>query len=347
MITLYFSASLSHAKLSKHNDAPKHTNVKILNWWSYLDDRVASDLKNNGFNLDVSIYHSNEVSLSRLLSKREHFDIAIVSNINLDILLKENIFDTHALDQLSKKRNYIELITKGSTCIPYLWGTTIFAYDSRVSTPPPRSLSALVEMKKNGFAIGILDDPLETAARLIGDNLEDCGNKNLEKIFSQTKNCKDKLSEKFNIGLTPSDFMSTTDEFITKPKTAIYGWQGSVFINLKNAPWLKFNLSSQHPVIGADYVCILKNRANKTTNINQLKKFVEILTNHKNTKANVESNQYFSPYQNDKEGLDPKVISLFDELIELSKKTKPIYINTPTPEEHKELNTWWKKIRYN
>ena len=88
------------------SEKKEKASIRLLNWWSYLDERVVDRIRKVGVDLDVSIYQSNEVALARLLSKRDFFDIAIVSNINLDVLLKQNIFDTTILKKTVMERDY-------------------------------------------------------------------------------------------------------------------------------------------------------------------------------------------------------------------------------------------------
>lgn len=323
----------------------KQSSIRILNWWNYLDERVLRRLKEKGFDPDISIYHSNEVALSRLLSKRDNFDIAIVSNINLDLLLREDIFEKSILSTVIKSRNYNRLIMSNYSCIPYMWGTTIYAYDGRTNPAPPNTLKKLKKMESDGFKIGVLDDPFEMSARILGDNIERCQTKNFKDFFSNIGTCGSSFSSS-ELKLEANNFLTTSDDFLKKEKVAVYTWQGGAFTNLKEAPWLKFSLSENHPVVGADYVCILKMSQNSKKRLSKIKQFVEILTDKKSTELNVEASQYFSPYINHNIGLHPKVNELYEGLIRKMEKSEPIFLTTPSSSEHKEINSWWKKIRY-
>lgn len=343
-ILSFISPVISYANDS--TQAQQKTTVRLLNWWSYIDQRVIDKLKKTNFKVDVSIYQSNEVALARLLSKRDTFDLAIVSNMNLNLLLKENVFDSKKLLSIKEKRKYLKMIDMTEACIPYLWGTTLFAYDSRVKTKPPESLNDLVNMKKNGFQIGLLDDPLELSARYIGDNLDGCSENNFRNIFINLNSCKTINLPDYKNGLTSVDFLTSTDEFLLKPKVAAYGWQGSALMNLQSAPWLKVSLAKAHPVIGADYVCILKNRGKSAVDVSKVKEIVKLMTDNESTRWNVEYTKYFSPYQDDLSGLSGKGKELYEALFKKMNESAPITITSPSLEEHKIINKWWKSVRY-
>jgi len=329
----------------KVNNASKRTSVRVLNWWNYMDQRIVENLNTKGFDLDISIYHSNEVALSRLLSKRDDFDIAIVSNINLDLLLKEDIFDKKVLKAIVKKRPYNKMILSNFECVPYMWGTTIYAYDARTNPNPPKTLKDLKAMEKKGFKVGVLDDAFEMSARILGDNFENCSVKNFDNFFSNVTTCGKSFSDS-ELGFTASDFLTSSDEFLKQEKVAVYTWQGGVFMNLKNSPWLKFSLSSNYQVIGADYVCVLKKNSMQKDKAKKIQELVDILTNKKNTELNVETSQYFSPYRSHTNGLHPYVKTFYSELMEKLKYSKPIFLTTPNSDVHKKINEWWKKVRY-
>ena len=209
----------------------------------------------------------------------------------------------------------------------------------------PRTLKELEGLKRDGFAIGLLDDPFEMAARILGDNLDQCKNKSFINFFSNINTCGKAFSEA-RLGFLAKDFITSSDDFLKRDKVAVYSWQGSVFMNLKKSPWIKFNLSQNHPVIGADYVCVLKNRGNKKASIDKVKKIVEILTDRQSTQFNMETNQYFSPYVNHKTGLHTSVSALYDKLVEQIRNSEPVFLTTPSESEHKAINKWWKKVRY-
>lgn len=340
----FISPAISYA--ADGSRTQNNSTVRLLNWWGYIDQRVINKLKKSSYKVDVSIYQSNEVALARLLSKRDSFDLAIVSNMNLNLLLKENVFDSKELLSIKEKRNYLKMIDMTNACIPYLWGTTLFAYDSRVKIKPPESLNDLVDLKKNGFQIGLLDDPLELSSRFIGDNVDGCNEKNFKNIFSKLNSCRNIILPDYKKGLSSADFLTSTDEFLLKPKVAAYGWQGSALMNLQAAPWLSVNLAKTHPVIGADYVCILKNRGTSPIEISKVSEVVKLMTDKESTKWNVESTKYFSPYQDDLSGLSGKEKELYHTLFKKMKESAPITITSPSLEEHKIINKWWKSVRY-
>jgi hypothetical protein len=302
------------------NVAQAATPIRMLIWWDYIDERVIEKLKRNGFELDVTAYRSNEVAVSRLMSNRDKFDIAVISNGVIDPIEKLQIIDKNALLKIREKRNYLKKIRDFSKfCIPYLWSASIFAFDPRSRKDKPQSLSDLAIWKTAGYQIGIIDDLLEVSARLKADNLEH-------------------LPE----NIQPGDFRSSLSEFITLKKTASYGWHGEAAIALKEAPWLEFKTSENKNIVGGDFICVLESSQSRS----RLEKFVELFTDPQSTQWNVESSQYFSPYENDTKGLQPKVRALNQEILKSMKFGKTSFISAPSPESHSQMNLWWRKRRY-
>lgn len=329
-------------KLVRTADRP----IKILNWWNYIDPRVSNKIKDNNFKTEITTYRSNEVALARLLTNKDNFDVAIISNTNVEILAKAGLLNAKIAKKVRNERNYLDLMPNTQQCVPYLWGSTIFSYDSRTNPKAPRSLEQLNQLKAEGFKVGYLDEPLEMVTRIVGDRLDKCSKKSLGDIFSMLTICHETSLENIKFSISSNDFLTSYDEFIKGEKVASYGWQGSVFLNLKNAPWIKFNIAENYPVIGGDFVCILKNKEKDDSRNTEIENFVKLLTDKESTGLNTEVSQYFSPYENDTKFLQPKILELHEELINKAKNKNAIVISTPNEKELSIINKWWKKVRY-
>ncbi len=339
---IVFSFNFVQAE-SKKSQQP----IRTLIWWDYLPNRTIDKLQKNGFYPDVSIYNSNEVASSRIFSKREKYDVAVVSSLVVLASLESNIFDPQILVRLSKSRTYLENVNLFSGCIPLLWGATVFGSDDKSNNNKLNTIENLVTLKKNGYDIAILDDPFELSARLLADGALTCNNKRLQNGFSfkELRSCK-KQNFQVPFAFEKKFFKSSVADFLKSKKVAVYGWHGEIAQAAKENPQIQMVVPQSHPVIGVDYVCIPKDRAHPKLSTEKLVKFVELLTDAESTHWGVESTQYFSPYKNDLQGLSPAVVELYQTLMTVMQKSPPFVLTAPSKEEHQLINNWWRGVRY-
>jgi hypothetical protein len=204
-----------------------------------------------------------------------------------------------------------------------------------------------VALKKQGYKIGIVDDPYETAARLIGDAKQVCGKSPDAHIgtnvFDVLSSCPDANFTAIK-GLEPGDFVSSIDELLKQPKIAMYTWHGTAFMRLPQYPSLRAKVPAR-PVVGYDAVCIVK-RSERKTPLSALVHYVETLTDKQSTELNMSYNQYFSPYRNHSVGLMPPARAVYEEAAENLNAQKPIILKPPRLPDHLRLNEWWRSVRY-
>lgn len=317
--------------------------IKIFTWWDYITPAVMQKFKNEGFDLEVVEYRSNEVALSKLLNNAD-YDVVIVSNWVLKVLEQSNKLDENSLKVVRSKRHYYNFIKKLDeklSCIPYLWATTAYAMDIRKKIKP-MNLFELIQLKKNGYKIGIIDDPIEFGAMALLSNDEECAKELSRGQFLEGINkCKFPSANSILEQITSTDFRNSIQSLIGE-KTAVYGWHGEVGEVIGKYPFMDFVISSHTPVIGLDSVCILKRKVISTKVIN----FIARLTDKQMTKLNAEKMQYFSAYEDLNVNYEPKIKKLMQNVIKDFEKKDPIVLYPPSPQAHSILNQWWQKIRY-
>jgi hypothetical protein len=316
--------------------------ISVYTWWDYVPSEVIAKLKAKGFKVNIIEYRSNEVALSKLLSGKSEYDIAIVSNWVLRVLEDANKVEAKTLESLIHKRKYLDFTTSFSeSCVPYMWSTTAFAADAKNLKEGPRSIKALLALQSRSYTVGIVDDPIEFAARVVSDNREKCPNGDKEEnIFDLIDRCPaEKLLDAH--GELDRGLFRNTLEPILGPKSAIYGWHGVVGGQIGALPTFEFYLPKGNPVVGLDYVCVLKGRKDAS-----LPSFVELLTDEESTNFNVAKTQYFSPFVIDTGNYSPKVRRLKEDLMARLKTEKPIVLSPPKSSTHAKINKWWQKIRY-
>lgn len=322
--------------------------VHLYTWWDYVTPAALDRLAGSGYQTKLTVYKSNEVAISRLSARQHDFDIAIVSNFALPYLMEQGLIETNQFQSAAKARDYLPLFADTVPhCLPYFWLTTVFVADSKQTPRIPGTLQELVALKKQGYKIGIVDDPYETAARLIGDEKQVCGKSPDAyaggNIFDVLSNCPDANFTQIK-GLEPGDFVSSIDELLKQPKKAIYVWHGTALMQLPKYPSLRARIPPR-PVVGYDAVCIVK-RNDRKAPLSALVKYVETLTDKKSTELNMSYNQYFSPYKNHTVGLMPPVRAVYEEASENLNKHQPIILKPPRLPDHLRLNEWWRSVRY-
>ena len=338
---------LSLALLTTPSFAKEKTiKIRLLNWWEYLDVRVQEKLKANGFEIELTPYKSNEIAMSRLVLTNTKHDVVIISNVIINSALQANALDTGVLKPDNK--DIYSFIPKVPGCVPYLWSTTVFVTDPRVKKASPKTFEELLALRQAGFEVAIVDDSFEVSARMMADNnlMFDRVNRVNASPFSRVQKALETPAFQNLEAIRSVKVLTSVGEHLQKPNAAMYGWHGEVAGNLKKAPWLEFSLPKQFPIVGADYVCLARDRAHKDISEKDLRRFVSLLTDRESIGWNVQTSQYFSPFEGDQRNLQPKVQLLQKNLISLMKSSKPVWLSSPSPEDHKALNKWWRKARY-
>lgn len=345
LFTLFYVPILivnsSHQSFAK--EAQQKNTIVLFNWWDYLTPSIQTKLSKNNFEYTIIEYRSNEVALAKLLSPSADYDVIIISNWVLDVLDKTHYLDLSFNETLLKERDYIPFLKNlKNSCIPYMWSTTTFSIESNQPKKDSNTIAKLLTLKKNGFKVGFIDDPIEFTARVILDNKSACHKNgiNSKNLLEINQKCEETL-QLLKKDLDPRDFRNSLETFLG-PNTAIYGWHGVTGATLNTHPNLNFVLPQSDIVLGADYVCIPKKKRYKPN----LKKFVEFLTNKENTEIQVNELQYFSPYNHHEVAQHPKITQLKADILERVKTSPPIFLSAPQPESHSRINKWWQSIRY-
>lgn len=311
--------------------------IRVLSWWDYISPKVIKKVESHGYKVDLSLYKSNEVAFSRIVSEGNKFDVLIISGGIVDSL--SNLVPVKKITGNSGYKDYLPfLIKKDMKCVPYLWSATVFSVigDEKVST-----LEDLLNLKDKNYSIAVVDDPLEVMARAFLDlgcaNIKD----HYHYDWNQTSKCKEAQVKEYLKKLSPMDIKTSTAEYLVKNKTAAYGWHGELN-PLLDTPNFNINIPKNKPIIGADYVCMVgKGQTDKT-----VMKFINLLTDHDSTELNMKSLGYFSPYVNHTNGLHKKMKTLYSDIIAKSKNEGVVLINSPPPQVYKSINNLWQKIRY-
>lgn len=149
----------------------------------------------------------------------------------------------------------------------------------------------------------------------------------------------------FGQGFVSGDFLGSVAKFLTQDKVAAYGWFGEIAPHLPKHPWLKIEIP-EPVIIGYDAVCLVRKKGATKESIRKAKEFALALTDRAATRISVRDFQYFSPFENDFEGLTKESRDVNLSLLKAMAKKPPVYLEPPSPQEHAALNKWWRKLRF-
>jgi spermidine/putrescine-binding protein len=321
-------------------------NIKLLNWWDYLDASIVEQEKSEGFNINLGVYKSNDVAVGKLISNKDQYDVAILSNQVIGALAASNIILPNNVEDKSKYYDF--LVSNNNLCVPYMWSVTVFATNSNKIDEAPKveSISDLLNLKKAGYSIGVIDDKLEVVARIFGDISKECNFSNKADLNKSVINrCWKILRKKQGKQLVGSMFVNSVYEILDKAPSAVYGWHGEIAPALASKNRIRLELPKYLPVLGYDSVCII-NKKRSSKELLEIKRFIKILTDQKSANIMAKKTQYFSPYKDSSEGLRPEFKKLlFETQIEINKMNYQV-LSSPSEKEHIILNEFWKAVRY-
>lgn len=193
----------------------------------------------------------------------------------------------------------------------------------------PRSIDSLLNLAKDSKVyVGIVDDPIEVAYRIMGDH-----NRKIQDLDIYPaplwKNVR---------------FIIDIPRFFPFEKIAIFTWHGIANQHLLSKDNLSFALPLQNLQVGYDLVCIVSKEKRR---FSYLKDFVLKLTSEEHTEVNIKYNQYFSPYVDPVHAyLHPRFKKIYSE--SLQKLSSGNYVETRMMrgQQLKLVNEWWHKRRY-
>ena len=158
------AAALSSAGCQKAADTYANKELIIFNWEDYLAPDTISGFENEtGINVTLYTFDNEDYALSTLQSGKDHYDVVVVSGYLVKILSEQGL-----LSRIEKK--YISNINNIDTefrslwydpfldySVPYMWGTTGIAYNTKYINATSPSWSILFDSPPKSRA-AMLDD---------------------------------------------------------------------------------------------------------------------------------------------------------------------------------------------
>ncbi|MCB0230418.1 MAG: spermidine/putrescine ABC transporter substrate-binding protein, partial [Anaerolineae bacterium] len=147
--------------------------IVMFNWTDYIDPDLYGEFEEaSGVRVIEDNYSSNEELLAKLQGGSAGYAVIVPSDYTVGIMIEEGLLAKldHAnipnLSNLADRFTQVPYDPGSVYCVPYMWGTTGFGYDS-TKVDPPASWSVFFEPDPNSDIYGrvtMLDDPRESFA---------------------------------------------------------------------------------------------------------------------------------------------------------------------------------------
>jgi spermidine/putrescine-binding protein len=141
--------------------------LRVYNWEDYFaPDTLSSFEEEFGVSVQLDTFESEEALLAALQSDPSARDVVVASGSTIQTLLALKLLSPIDPEQVPNLANIqpafqgLYFDPQGRYSVPYLWGTTGLAVNTRLSDPGSGSWSILWD-PKNAGRVGLLDDPQE------------------------------------------------------------------------------------------------------------------------------------------------------------------------------------------
>jgi spermidine/putrescine transport system substrate-binding protein len=151
-----YAAQVDRSKLSKE--------LNIYNWSDYIaEDTIPNFEKEFGVKVNYDTYEDNEAMLAKLQSGATGYDIVVPTGYMVEIMIKQGILAPLDHANIPNLKGVSETLQNPpydpgrKHTIPWQWGTTGYAYNSKKITDKADSWKLLFDPKYTG-KITLLDD---------------------------------------------------------------------------------------------------------------------------------------------------------------------------------------------
>lgn len=187
---------------SKKRDGATRSLV-LYTWADYVPgellDRFA---RSTGIDVQYRSYENTDELTSELASRPELYDIIITDGYTVNRLVKNQFvapFDRDLLphfENIDTQFRGLEFDPENHFSVPYLWGSTLIAYDSKRITPTSRSWSLLWDAEILGDGpVYLVDEPIDLFSVALlerGDSINHADSRQLSQAA-------DRLREQFHL----------------------------------------------------------------------------------------------------------------------------------------------------
>jgi len=202
-------ALLSCGKPSPDGQGAKLT---ILSWADYVPQSVLDRFEEKfGVEVELISYESADEAFSRLISAPQNYDVAVLDDANMTQLRDRRLLlelDPAKLPNRLHLGKYAGLSfdPTNTHCMPYLWGSTVIAYDREKITPAAKSWNLLWDAQTLGdHQVFMTDEPQELFAVSLYAMNKPMNSTRPEDMAAAEKKLLDQLDHCHPAYVTPSE----------------------------------------------------------------------------------------------------------------------------------------------
>jgi len=169
--------TLSTAALAESDKPFAGTQLKVYNWYDYIDESVLDIFEEEtGIHVNYVNFSQNEDMYTKLSTGAEVYDVIFPSEYMIERLIKEDLLAELNLDNIPNMENVLDNLLDPSYdpgnahSIPYMWGTLGIVYNTEMVEEPITSWNALLDEKYAGsiFMMDSVRDTVGLALKYLG-----------------------------------------------------------------------------------------------------------------------------------------------------------------------------------
>ncbi|MCB0003423.1 MAG: spermidine/putrescine ABC transporter substrate-binding protein [Anaerolineae bacterium] len=234
--------------------------IVMFNWTDYIDPDLYGEFEEaSGVRVIEDNYSSNEELLAKLQGGSAGYAVIVPSDYTVGIMIEEGLLAKldHAnipnLSNLADRFTQVPYDPGSVYCVPYMWGTTGFGYDS-TKVDPPASWSVFFEPDPNSDIYGrvtMLDDPRESFAAALAYLGYDINTTD----EAQLNEAKDALIRaKAQLAGYDSD---TYEDLVASGENLLaHGWNGDFLLAMEDNENIAYVTPKEGGVVFVDNLCI-------------------------------------------------------------------------------------------
>lgn len=267
--------------------------LNVYNWTEYIPSEVISQFENEtGIKVIYSTYDSNELMYSKLkIAGGSGYDLVFPSTYFVSKMAKEGLLEKldhnklPNINHLNPALMNMSFDEKNQYSLPFLWGTTLIAYNEKYIKPDITSWRDLWREEYKGQIILNNDvrEVFQMALILLGYS----GNSSDEKEIEEAYNLLTSLVP--NVRIFDSD--SPKLPLINEEVRVGMVWNGEIYRAQLANPNIKYVIPKEGPLIWMDCMSIPKG----AKNIENAHKFIDFLLSPEISKILREDSGYLTP----------------------------------------------------